>query len=78
MSDSAEYDEKHSHSIRCGQLLQRLSNNSLLNKNSAVAKNSDFSPYIDDTVTYSPADLNQHAECHQQQEDGGGVTTEWP
>jgi len=47
-------------------------------ENSALAIHSNFSPYIDETVKYSPADLKQHAECHQQQEDGAGVTTEWP
>jgi len=45
---------------------------------SALAIHSKFYPYIDETMTYSPADLKQHAECHQQQEDGAGVTTEWP
>jgi hypothetical protein len=49
-----------------------------LKKNSALAINNGFSPYIGATATYSPADLNQHAECHQQQEDGADVTTGYP
>jgi hypothetical protein len=41
-------------------------------------RNIDSSPYVDDRATYSPADLKQDAECHQQQQHGAGVTTEWP
>jgi hypothetical protein len=32
----------------------------------------------DDAVMYSPADLNQIAEYHQQQEGGDGLAMGWP
>jgi hypothetical protein len=34
--------------------------------------------HINDSVMYSPADLNQTAEYHQKQKRGDGLAMEWP